>query len=135
MMAWAGAAQGRWVVRVAAIDLQGPQPASTLAPAGGGEALLAGLAPGPNDEALALWTEPQPTEGGSVGLARQAIFAARGVDATPGRVIFDAPEQVAPPGPIGDPSVAFDSDSDRAVAVWQGEGGSIDYAIRAASGP
>jgi hypothetical protein len=135
MMAWAGSAEGHWVVRAAAIDLQGPRPASTLVAPSSGEALLAGLAPGPDGEALALWTEPQQSQPGVADLRRQAIFAARGIDATHGRVIFDAPEQVAAPASIGQPSVAFDPDSDRAVAVWRGEGGAIDYSIRAASGP
>jgi hypothetical protein len=133
MMAWAGSAAGRWVVRVAAIDLQGPQPASTLASPDGGQALLACLAPGPDGEALALWSEPQQSADGTVALGRDALFAARGVDAKPGRVLFDAPEQVAPLGSIAQPSVAFDPDTDRALAVWLGEGGTIDYAIRSHS--
>jgi hypothetical protein len=135
MMAWAGSAEGRWVVRTAAIDLQGSQPPSTLLAPDGGQALLAGLAPGPDGEALALWTEPQQSEAAAADLGRQAIFAARGIDATPGRVIFGAPEQIAAQASIGEPRVAFDPDSDRAVAVWQDSGSSIDYAIRAASAP
>jgi hypothetical protein len=135
MMAWAGSAEGRWAVRVAAIDLQGPQPASTLLAPDGGHALLAGLAAGSHGEALALWTEPLQSANGAADLRRQAIFAARGVDASSGRVLFDAPELLAAPAPIGQPSVAFDPGSDRAVAVWQGEGSSIDYAISAAPRP
>jgi hypothetical protein len=133
MMAWAGCANGRWVVRAAAIDLQGPQPISTLAAPDGGQALLAGLAAGPRGEAIVLWTEPQQGEHGEANSARQAIFAARGLDAASGRVLFDAPELVAAPAAISRPSIAFDPGTDRALSVWRSGGGSLEYAIRAAS--
>ena len=58
---------------------------------------------------------------------------------TPTRTIFAAGEQVAPPGPNSDATVAFDPDSDRAVAVWRtgaGAGaGAVDYSIRAPGAP
>jgi len=128
LLAWAGAEAGRWVVRTAPVDLDGVRRVSTI-PTPGAEALLAALAPGPGGEALALWTEPQLTPQGGAELSRQAIFAARGVDAYPGMSIFGAPQQVAAPGPNSDPTVAFDPDSDRALAVWRGAGGAIEYAL------
>jgi len=134
LLAWAGAEAGRWVVRTAPVDLHGVRTVSTI-PTPGADALLDALAPGPDGEALALWTEPQRTPQGGVDLARQAIFAARGVDAYPGVSIFGAPEQVAAPGPNSDPTVAFDPDSDRALAVWRGAGGAIEYALRSSSEP
>ena len=97
------------------------------------DALLSDLEPGPDGEALALWSEAQPTAGGRLDARRQALFAARGIDAFPGQTIFGQPEQLAPPGPNEDATVAFDPASDRALALWRGEGGAVDYAIRASS--
>jgi hypothetical protein len=56
--------------------------------------------------------------------------AARGIDASPGRTIFGAPEQIAGPGPVEGAGVGLDPATDRTVAVWQGLGGAIDYSIR-----
>jgi len=132
MMAWTGAENGHWVVRTAAIDLNGVSVPSTISPPGS-DALLAALAPGPDDEALALWTEPQPTPTGP-NLGWQAIFAARGIDASPARTIFAAGEQVAPPGPNSDATVAVDPDSDRAVVAWRTGACAVDYSLHAIGG-
>ena len=133
MLAWTGAVAGHWAIRAAAIDQNGVLPPSTLSPAGS-DALLAALAPGPNDEALALWSEPQPTATG-LDLGEQAIYAARGFDGYPERVKFAVPELVAPPGPNSDATVAFDPDSDRAVAAWRTGSGALAYAVRAPGAP
>jgi hypothetical protein len=133
MLAWTGAPAGHWAIRVAAIDLHGVRPPSTISPAGQ-DALLAALAPGPDDEALALWTEPLQTAAG-VDLGSQAIFAARGFDAYPGHTAFAAGEEVAPPGPNSEATVALDPDSDRAVAAWRTGAGELAYAIRAPGAP
>jgi hypothetical protein len=132
MMAWTGAEDGNWVIRSAAIDLGGVRSPSTISPPGR-DALLAGLAPGPEDEALVLWTEPQMTPAG-LDVDRQAIFAARGFDGYPGETDFAADEEVAPPGRNGEATIAVDPDSDQAVAAWRTSGGAIAYAIRAAGG-
>jgi hypothetical protein len=133
MMAWTGAEAGHWVIRTAAIDLDGVHTPSTISPPGR-DALLAALAAGPDGEALALWTEPQQTPAG-LDLGRQAIFAARGFDAYPARTIFAAGEQVAPPGPNSDATVALDPNSDRAISVWRTGTGLLAYAIRASGAP
>jgi len=155
LLAWAGAAAGHWVVRVAAVDLLGVRSVSTIAapdaqtlPAGlggdsdgesllagtgtspDGDALLAGLAAAPDGGALALWTEPQNGEGAAQGAPATQLMAARVVGVRPGRTAFGPPEAVAPPGAVLDPSVAFDPSSDRAVAVWRDDGGGIAYAVR-----
>jgi len=129
VLGWAGSADGHWVVRVAPVDLDGVQRVDTIA-APGGDALLADLAAGPDDDALALWTEPPPSAARSADAAKQAIFAARATEGYPAGIAFDEPEQVAPAGPVGDASVALDPQSDLAVAVWRGEGGTIEYSIR-----
>ncbi len=128
MMAWAAAAEGHWVVRTAAIDLQGIGAASTIA-APGGDALLSDLVPGPAGDALLLWTQPQPALGGPQ-TGEQAIFAARGFDVYPKRTIFGRPEEVTPAGPNSDPSAAIDPGTDTAIALWRGVGGALDYARR-----
>lgn len=133
ILAWTGAAAGHWAIRAAAIDQGGVLPPSTLSPAGR-DALLAGLAPGPNDEALALWSEPQPSAT-SLDLGSQAIYAARGFDGYPERVKFADAELLAPPGPNSDATVAFDPDSDRAVAAWRTGAGALAYAVRAPGAP
>ncbi len=132
MLAWAGAAHGHWVVRTAPVDLNGVRARSTIAPVGA-DALLSSLASGPNGEALVLWTEPLLTAAGPPDTRRQAIFAARGIDTLPGRAVFGKPEQVAPPGPVSDATVALDPASGNALAVWQGEHASIEYSIRSAA--
>jgi hypothetical protein len=129
LLAWAGATAGRWVVRTAPVDLDGVLSISTIA-VPGVDALLADLAPGPADDALLLWTEPLPTRAGQPDMARQAIFAAHGTELGSGSASFDEPEQVDAPGPVSDATAAFDPNGDRAVAVWQGEAGAIDYSIR-----
>ncbi len=130
MLAWAGSVAGRWVVRAAPVDMNGVQAISTIA-APGADALLADLAPGPDADALLLWSEPLPTAAGLPDMARQALYAARGTDASATQAAFDEPEQVAPPAPLSDATVAFDPGSDRAVAVWRGEAAAIEYSIRA----
>jgi hypothetical protein len=129
VLAWAGSAAGRWVIRAAPVDLNGLEAISTIA-APSGDALLADLAAGPVGDALVLWTEPAPTAAGAPDLQRQALFAARGYDAAPPHTLFGEPEQVAPPSPVTGASVAFDPSSDRALAVWQGEAGAVEYSVR-----
>jgi hypothetical protein len=139
MLAWTGSNGSNWLVRTAAIDLNGLGAVTTISPAGH-DSLLAALAPGPDGEALALWTEPQRAVDDAPNAApsadarpepdRQAIFAARGIDAYPARTIFGEPEEVAAPGTNSGATVALDPDGGRAVAAWRGEGGEIDYSIR-----
>jgi hypothetical protein len=132
LLAWAGSDAGHWVIRTAPVSLNGVLNVSTIA-APSGDALLADLAPGPDDDALLLWTEPLPTASDQPDMQRQAIFAARGTEVSEGRASFSEPEQVAAPGPVSDATVAFDPDSDRAVAAWQGEAATIEYSIRRVS--
>jgi hypothetical protein len=129
MMAWAGAEGSRRVVRVAAVDLHGLRTVRTIAPPGG-DALLAGLAPGPEGEAIVLWTQPATAQDGTADVQSQAIFAARGFDAYPGLTYFEAPEQVAPQGPNSAATLAVDPGTGAAVAVWLAQSQTPAYAIR-----
>jgi hypothetical protein len=132
MMAWSGAARGHWVVRSAAIDLNGIGPLATISDPHA-DALLSDLEPGPDGEALALWAQPRHRPAGGLETTDQALYAARGLDAYPDTTKFGAPEAVAAPGPNADATLAFDPASDRALALWRGEGGAVEYAIRAGS--
>lgn len=129
MLAWAGSAAGRWVVRTAPVYLSGVGVVGTIA-APGADAMLAELTAGPVGDALLLWTEPAPSALGAPNIDSQAIFAARGFDAGQERTVFGPSEQVAAPAPVQGLSAAFDPDSDSAVAVWQGEADAIEYSVR-----
>jgi hypothetical protein len=134
MLAWTGAERGHWVVRSAAIDLNGLRGGSTVS-APEDDALLSDLEPGPDGEAIAVWGEPQPNAAGRLDLGRQAIYAARGIDASPGKTIFGNPELLAPAGANSEATLAFDPASDRAIALWRGAGSSLEYAIRTPPSP
>jgi hypothetical protein len=138
MIAWTGLRAGRYVVRASPVSLRRGAwaPVTISDPGGGGpgssspapragapdpnaaDAVLADLVPGPHAEALALWTSTPRLSSGAPDFARRAILAARGHFAGPGRVAFAAPETIAPPGPNGTPSAAFDPHSDQALAAW-----------------
>ncbi len=129
MLAWSGASAGHWAVRAAAVDLNGVRSISTIS-APGREAVLAGLAPGPDGEAFALWSEPEDSAAGREG---RALLAARGVDGYPGRTLFTTPEQIVPAdtGDTGDEAaLAVDPDSDRALVAWRTPTGAIEYSLR-----
>ena len=134
MLAWAGAAAGHWVIRTAAIDFGGVGTVATIA-APGADALLAGLAAGPRDDALLLWSQPQQSPEGAPELGSEALMSAHGGERFPDATVFGAPEQIAPPGPSANPTVAFDPASDRAVAAWQGAGGTLQYSVRSPPAP
>jgi hypothetical protein len=130
MSAWAGVENGDWVIRTAPIDQRGLQAVSTISPPGT-NALLSALAPGPRGEALALFTEPETGGDGGPAASSETLWAARGIDAAPGRTVFALPEQVAPAGVIAGATVAVEPGSDRALAAWRGAGGQIVYSLRA----
>jgi hypothetical protein len=129
MAAWSGVSEGRRVIRTAPIDQHGLRSVGTIATPGV-DALLSALAPGPDGEAIVLFSEPQPPRAVGAGGSSQALLAARGVDAAPGRTIFDAPEPIAAPGAVAGATVGVDPADDSAVAAWQGAGGAIEYSIR-----
>lgn len=133
LLAWAGESGGRWVVRSAPLDMNGMGEVSTIE-APGSQALLAGLVPGPRDEALALWTVPASAAGASGAAAGRALFAARAFEAPPQRTQFAAAEELAAPGPVGQLAAGIDPDSGRALVVWQAQGGVLEYSVREAPG-
>ena len=136
MLAWTRDQSGHWVVRTAAIDLNGVRAVNTISTPGR-NALLADLASGPAGEAYALWSEPLWSSSGGLDLHDRALYGARGIDAYPGRTIFGAPEQIVAPGTSGasgEAAIGVDPDSDRAIAAWRTSGGAIDYSLHSVSG-
>ena len=137
MLAWTGlAADGRYVVRASPVSLRrgawAPVTVSGATAARGEDAALADLVPGPDAEALALWTAAPRLPDGRPNPRRRAILAAQGHYAGAGEVAFAAPEPVAPPGPNGTPVAAFDPQTGRALAAWVMLAGNprIEYALR-----
>jgi hypothetical protein len=130
MLAWTAVEHGRYVVRAVPAVFAGTQPATRLsAPAA--QSVLAGLAPGPAGEAVALWRGTPP--GAAFDPGRSELWAARTFIESHGRVGLRAPEMVAPAGALASPSVAVDPASDRALAAWLALGAHprVEYA----SGP
>ena len=128
MVAWSSIAGGHWVIRSAAVDQErvGP-PTTTSSPKG--DVMLSDLQPGPRAEAMMLWTEPGHSAKAAGGSPEQAIYAARAFRGVGSRVVFEAPEQLAPPGLNSEAVVAVDPDTDRAVAVWR-QGQLLHYSVR-----
>lgn len=141
MLAWTGLFDGHYVVRASPVSLRrgawAPVTISPATAARGDDAVLADLVPGPAAEALALWRTGPRLRSGAPNPRRQAILAARGHYAGRGEVAFEVPEPIAPPGPNGPPTAAFDPPTGRALAAWVtlagGAGpGRLAYALRAA---
>lgn len=127
MVAWSSVVGGRWVIRSAAVDQDavGP-PTTTSSP--GGDAILAGLEPGPKADAMLLWTEPGRPGSAAGGSPEQAVWTAREFRGEGSRVVVEAPLQLAPTGPNSEPAIAVDPDSDRPVAVWR-DGQLLRYSV------
>jgi len=119
------------VIRSAAVNQDHVGPPTTTSSATG-DALLADLQPGPRADAMLLWSEPRSGGGAPGTTAEQALDAARGFRGVGSRVVFEAPEEIAPSGPNSEATVAVDPDSDRAVAAWR-EGRLLRYSVREAA--
>jgi hypothetical protein len=116
MIAWTDAELGHYVVRAAPAVFAATRPSARLSNPDG-QAVLAGLAPGPAGDALALW-KTAPGSGSRFDERRTELWAARTFLKRHDRPAFDRPEMVAPAGPTLLPSVAVDPADDRAVAAW-----------------
>jgi hypothetical protein len=102
---------------------------STLLSGAGTEAVLAGLAPGPAGEAMALWTSAPMGE--SPGAARTQLWAERTFVVPHDRLAHLPAQMLAAPGPVASPSIAVDPADDRALAVWRtlAPAPRIEYAV------
>jgi hypothetical protein len=116
MIAWTDAEHGHYAVRAAPAVFAATRPSARLSNPDG-QAVLAGLAPGPAGEAVALW-KTAPGTGSGFDERRTELWAARSFIARHDRPAFQRPEMVAPAGPTLLPGVAVDPADDRAVAAW-----------------
>jgi hypothetical protein len=128
VLAWTAAERGRYVVRAAPAVLAATRPTTLLSdPAR--DAVLADLAPGPDREAVALWSSP--ADAVAAGAHGTELWAAR-TSIVPGdRLLSGQRARIAAAVPNGAASVAVDPRSDRAVAAWRtpGAGSRIAYAV------
>jgi hypothetical protein len=120
MLAWTEADQGHYVVRAIQAVFAGAKPATLLSDPSG-QSVLAGLAPGPAGEAVALWRGARAL-GTSAAAGATELWAARTYMKRGGRVGSHAAELIvsAAAGATTDPapSIAVDPATDRAVAAW-----------------
>ncbi len=157
-MGWTTVEDGRYVVR-AAPAVYATSGSTTLISNPAEDAILADLAAGPDDEAIALWTNRPRLQGAAseararVG-ARARVSASGQWDSTSGpdegsatvaselwdasttivprdHVVSEPPEMIAPESPIVSPTVAVDPANDDAVAAWSlaGVGASVEYSV------
>ncbi len=133
LLAWPGASDDRYVMRLAHVAVSGVQRPRTIAARTSGEgAVLADLVPGPREDALLLWKAVRP--GTDEQLRAQSIFASYAMLSSSGTPLLGGPELVSATGAAAGPNAAFDQNSDRAVAVWRTSEGGVAYAVREAGG-
>jgi hypothetical protein len=124
MLAWTERRGGRYRVLAAPAVFAATRP-PTVVSAPGEQAALAGLAAGPDDEAIVLWrrlgADPTRWSEGSLRAA-QANFAAHD------RVVLRPAAQVSGEGSPVQPAVAVNPGDDHAVAAWLGRKG-VQYAV------
>jgi hypothetical protein len=130
LLAWTAAEHGHYVVRAAPALFAASGPSVRLSGAQGG-AVLAGLAPGPDREAVALWRGA----GGPSGLGREAgrseLWTARAFIGRHDRPESEAPESLPTGAVVAAPALAVDPATDHAVAAWLTPGPSdrVEYAV------
>jgi hypothetical protein len=131
LLAWTDVEAGHYAVRGAPAVLAA-RGSSTLLSSAGAQSVLAGLAPGPAGEAIALWTSAPGGDGPSA--ARAQLWAERTFVVPHDRLAHLPAQMLAAPGPIAPPSIAVDPANDRALAAWLAltAGPRIEYAV---SGP
>jgi hypothetical protein len=129
-LAWTDAEHGHYVVRAAPAVHAISGPTVRLSDPHR-QAVLAGLAPGPDREAVALWkTASSPSEIGSYP-GHAELWAARTFIGGHDRIGADKPELIVPAGPVVAPAVAVDPAGDRAVVAWLSPGAAsrVEYAM------
>jgi hypothetical protein len=130
ILAWTVAEHGHYVVRAAPVVLAVSGPTVRLSDPDR-QAVLAGLAPGPDREAVALWrAAPGPREIGAYP-GHTELWAARTFIGRRDRIGADEPEMVLPAGTELAPAVAVDPAGDRAVVAWLTAGAAprVEYAL------
>jgi hypothetical protein len=117
LLAWTAAEHGHYVVRAAPAVRAASGPTIRLSDPGG-QAVLAGLAPGPAREAVALWKAAASPSEIAANPDHTELWAARTFIRLHDRVAADEPEMILPAGAEVAPAVAVDPAGDRAVVAW-----------------
>jgi hypothetical protein len=129
-LAWTTVEHGHYVVRAAPAVHAVSGPTVRLSDPHR-QAVLAGLAPGPAGDAVALWKDASsPGEIGSYP-GHAELWAARTFIDGHDRIGADQPELILPAGPEVAPAVAVDPAGDRAVVAWltPGAASRIEYTM------
>ncbi len=131
VLAWTDAEHGHYVVRSSPTAFAVRRPGTRVSE-GAGQAVLAGLAPGPAGEAIAVWTSA-PGAGSNQRATRTELWAARTLIMPHDRLAVRPPEMIAAPGAPAAVSIAVNPADDRALIAWlvPRAGGSIEYSISA----
>jgi hypothetical protein len=130
MLAWTAAEHGHYAVRAAPVVHAVSGPTLRLSDPHR-QAVLAGLAPGPAREAVALWkAASSPSEIGAHP-GHTELWAARTFIRRHDLVAAEEPEMVLPAGTEVAPAVAVDPAGDRAVVAWLTAGAvsRVEYAL------
>lgn len=115
LLAWTTVQNGHYAVLEVPAVFAGVRTATRLTQPGT-DAILAALAPGPDNEAVALWREASQ------------LWAARTVIAG-ASVAVNTPALVADSAAGAEPAFAVDPANDRPVAAWVTPGGGLAYAV------
>jgi hypothetical protein len=114
---WTDAEQGHYVVRGAQIVAAAAGAATSLSDPHA-QSVLAGLAPGADGEAIALWTSP-PGGHAAARAPRTQLWAARTLVVPHNRLVSAPAQMIAAPGPLEEVSVAVDPRDDRPLVAWR----------------
>jgi len=130
VIAWTVADHGHYQVLGSPTGFAGVRTATRLSDPHR-QAVLAGLAAGPEGEAIALWTGAP--RGAPESRPRTQLWAARTFIVPHDRLTLRPPEMLAVPGRVAAPSAAVDPSDDRAVVAWLAEGKrSVEVSVSAA---
>jgi hypothetical protein len=129
IVAWTDARNGHYVVRGSPTVFAATRPALAISDPRA-QAVLAGLAAGPQREAVALWTSP-PNGESDPRAARTRLWASRTFVVPHDRLAERRPQIVAAPGVLTSVSLAVDPADDRPLVAWLARkaGGSIQYVV------
>lgn len=130
LLAWTAAQHGHYVVRAAPALFAPSGPSVRVSGAQSG-AVLAGLAPGRDREAVALWRGAGGPNGLGADPGRGELWTARVFIGRHDRPESEAPESLPTGAVVADPALAVDPATDHAVAAWLTPGASdrVEYAV------
>jgi hypothetical protein len=130
LLAWTTVEHGHYVVRAAPALFAASRPSIRVSDAQG-EAVLAGLAPGPDREAVALWRGAGSPSGLGADGGQSELWTARTFLGRHDRPESETAESVVAGAVVAAPALAVDPASDHAVAAWLTPAASdrVEYAV------